>query len=1032
MPQSARTGGLLPAVEHIRHPVTQVLMWFCRAVFIFVLAYLSVGQLRAQCVISPPPAPQCPPISSGGVTISTFAASVPVVLDFYGPSSVLINGNSIAGFAFAFTFQPQLVACNGACSNPYPPGPSSINAQISFTATASPFFYGFFNIGNAGAGCPINWQSLGPDPTLIGLTLNTGNATATSISDCANPFSTFPPPSNISAFPGGNVNINLSVNAYPIVPAGSQALVESVSRVGMFFENASPNSGLSITTLSLQSGTVGSSYTQTLTASGGTPPYAWSIPSGTLPPGLSLAGSTIFGTPTLPGISNFTVQVTDSVGGTASLPLGIQVANIPAPTNLQASQVLCDLVNGCLGTQIQLTWNYPAGASIDGFDFDRQTPSDRINGNAWPTTSVPVPLNCTSTASGLTCSYIDTAPPFGTYNYRVRAYKGVDQSDNSNEDAAFQLQLSTLHNNWQMLALFQPDSTANLRQVANLFGYDHFNWLSVMRYAPPSLAHSSRFEDVNGVPLNPPPPPIIDPPLGGWIYLAADNLPYFWNEQTGFDPIYLLANHMAPSANSVKLDFNDFPTLPPYTTAADHYEFETLLVGVLSGAGNPPQFQPLASFYWSTNLKQNGSGGVTDFTTFNLTSPSSLGTGGIFNAQVVPPASFSADVRQLLISTGALGVSPLPNPDTNAPSTAAFIAGKQGSNGWFESPVTVTLIATDIDGPADVKQITYSVAGAETISNAVVLGGSASLTVNTDGISSLTSFSTDSAGNTEIAKTVTLKLDQTPPAITAVRTPPLNANASNNTPVTVSFQCSDNMSGLAAGSPPAPTILSTQGAGQSVSGDCQDLAGNSSTATVGGINIDETPPTIAITSPANGATYSANQGINAAYACTDSLSGLASCVGTVPSGSKIDTTPSGTTTTKTFTVNATDLAGNPASQLVSYRVSCHDVALAISPSTGSRGSIVKVTGTIKSCMNAAQTVSVKFTLTGPLGPKSCANTSTVMFTTPPFTIQAGTSKSVSFPFFIPTSACAGPFTITTTTLVAGTPVDSTSATLTVQ
>src|SRR5262249_14822696 len=81
--------------------------------------------------------------------------------------------------------------------------------------------------------------------------------------------------------------------------------------------------------------------------------------------------------------------------------------------------------------------------------------------------------------------------------------------------------------------------------------------------------------------------------------------------------------------------------------------------------------------------------------------------------------------------------------------------------------------------------------------------------------------------------------------IIPVRTPAPNANGWNNTNVTVSFQCSDALSGLASGSPPAPTILSTEGANQSVSGACRDIAGNVASATVSGINIDKTPPSVA-------------------------------------------------------------------------------------------------------------------------------------------------------------------------------------------
>ena len=70
---------------------------------------------------------------------------------------------------------------------------------------------------------------------------------------------------------------------------------------------------LVITTSSLPAGTVGVAYSQALGASGGTPPYTWSVASGSLPAGLSLAaGGTISGTPGTAGSSSFTVRVTDS------------------------------------------------------------------------------------------------------------------------------------------------------------------------------------------------------------------------------------------------------------------------------------------------------------------------------------------------------------------------------------------------------------------------------------------------------------------------------------------------------------------------------------------------------------------------------------------------------------------------------------------------------------------------------------------------------------------------------------------------
>lgn len=70
---------------------------------------------------------------------------------------------------------------------------------------------------------------------------------------------------------------------------------------------------LTITTSTLDAGLVDSAYSETLTASGGVTPFAWSVISGSLPSGLALTSATgvISGTPTTAGTSNFTVQVTD-------------------------------------------------------------------------------------------------------------------------------------------------------------------------------------------------------------------------------------------------------------------------------------------------------------------------------------------------------------------------------------------------------------------------------------------------------------------------------------------------------------------------------------------------------------------------------------------------------------------------------------------------------------------------------------------------------------------------------------------------
>src|SRR5439155_19578539 len=72
-----------------------------------------------------------------------------------------------------------------------------------------------------------------------------------------------------------------------------------------------------------------------------------------------------------------------------------------------------------------------------------------------------------------------------------------------------------------------------------------------------------------------------------------------------------------------------------------------------------------------------------------------------------------------------------------------------------------------------------------------------------------------------------------------------------------------------------------------------DGAKNSNVARVTITVNDVTTPAITITSPAPNATYQLNATVAASYACADSGSGVATCQGTVASGSRIDTASTG-------------------------------------------------------------------------------------------------------------------------------------------
>jgi hypothetical protein len=118
----------------------------------------------------------------------------------------------------------------------------------------------------------------------------------------------------------------------------------------------------SISTASLSAGTVGTAYSATLQASGGTAPYAWSVSSGTLPAGLTLNSSTgvISGTPTTAQTYNFSVQANDSASHTCSTSLSILINAAPPAaqtinTNILSTTDTFSLSGGVLTAAKNLT-----------------------------------------------------------------------------------------------------------------------------------------------------------------------------------------------------------------------------------------------------------------------------------------------------------------------------------------------------------------------------------------------------------------------------------------------------------------------------------------------------------------------------------------------------------------------------------------------------------------------------------------------------------------------------------------------------
>lgn len=88
-----------------------------------------------------------------------------------------------------------------------------------------------------------------------------------------------------------------------------------------------------ISPATLASGSIGSAYSQTLSASGGEGPYSYSLSAGSIPVGITLSSAGVLsGTPTSAGTYNFTVTATDSSAGGPYSGSRAYTLTIAAPT----------------------------------------------------------------------------------------------------------------------------------------------------------------------------------------------------------------------------------------------------------------------------------------------------------------------------------------------------------------------------------------------------------------------------------------------------------------------------------------------------------------------------------------------------------------------------------------------------------------------------------------------------------------------------------------------------------------------------
>jgi len=221
--------------------------------------------------------------------------------------------------------------------------------------------------------------------------------------------------------------------------------------------------------------------------------------------------------------------------------------------------------------------------------------------------------------------------------------------------------------------------------------------------------------------------------------------------------------------------------------------------------------------------------------------------------------------------------------DLTNPSIASSRSISPNLNDWNNVPVTVSFSCKD------------ALSGVSTISPPTTLGEGAS--------QSVTGLCVDYAGNSASVTENDINIDLTPPSLSGSASPDLNSYGWRNSDVTVNFTCGDSLSGVEDCSP--TVVLSSEGAGQSMTGYATDFAGNTANVTINGINIDKTPPSISSSRTPGPNVYGwNNEEVNVDFACTDRLSGVLSVSSSLTLGEGAGQAVTGT---------CIDQAGNSAS-----------------------------------------------------------------------------------------------------------------------
>jgi parallel beta-helix repeat protein len=195
---------------------------------------------------------------------------------------------------------------------------------------------------------------------------------------------------------------------------------------------------------------------------------------------------------------------------------------------------------------------------------------------------------------------------------------------------------------------------------------------------------------------------------------------------------------------------------------------------------------------WNNSfVENNGAGDVYDAAHIQAYDLNGKSSGNLWNAtgfgnywsdwktpDIAPPFGIVDDPYLIQGSGGAKDYFPLKPSDLSPPITTVSLSGTLGTNGWYTSPVTVSLHATDSDSGVNATFYRIGTSGSW-------LNYSSSFLISSEGNSTVQFCSRDNAGNNETVRSIVIKID--------TKSPTTHATVSGSS---VTLSASDNISGV--------------------------------------------------------------------------------------------------------------------------------------------------------------------------------------------------------------------------------------------